>query len=100
MLALVEDVVDVVGDGGALDAEVILAIVGAQVDGGVVGAAHALALVGRAHVAVGALAAQVVLALDEALPRLLPVDVVGVLALDRAIGAAAQEGVVADVESL
>ena len=99
VLALVEDVVDVVGDHGALDAEVVVAVGGAQVDGGVVRAADALALVRRAHITVGASATQILLALNEVLPCLLPVDIVRVLADDLAI-AAALEGALADAEGL
>ena len=99
VLALIENVVDVVGDHGALDAEVVLAVGGAQVDGGVVRAADTLALIGRAHVTVGAPPTQVLLALNKILPRLLPVDVVRVLADNLAV-AAALEGALADTEGL
>ena len=75
VLALVEDVVDVVRDHGALHAEVVLAVRGAQVHGRVVRAADPLALVRRAHVAVRALPPEVLLALHEVLAGLLAVDV-------------------------
>lgn len=99
MLARIEDVVDVVGDEGAIDAEVVIAVRGAKVDSSVVRAADTLASVVRAHVTVGSSTPKVLLSLHEVLSRLLPVHVVSVLADDLTVRAS-QEHVVADAERL
>ena len=69
LLALVEDVVDVVSEDAAVHVVDVGAAVVAQPDGGVVGARHAAAVAGGGA-ALRAQSVQVVLALDEVLALL------------------------------
>ena len=94
LLALVEDMIDVVGDQTAIDAVVLRVVLAAEEDGAVVGAADSRALA-CLRVANGSLLAQVFLSLDKVFSLRSPVHMVCVLAYDLAVIASTQDAIVA-----